>query len=204
MSRHKEVKPALLAVLATCSMALLSQRAEAQARWFGSATCEVTTTANDYSDTQTHRWNILPLRATSQGATTSYSLIWTVTGHGQSSSNSWTYNGIGFQQLRFTVTATDKTHYHIAEGTLLCDRSGVHDKGGMTDQICEQQFTTPPIVVDTTSTKIQQSVPITINGKVGYQEPAVATHSAMCSVDFEFGLVFLQRFPEPIKKPPLP
>jgi len=35
------------------------------------------------------------------------------------------------------------------------------------------------------------------------QEPGAATHTAMCSVDIEFGVVVLQTFPGPIKKSPL-
>jgi len=204
MSRYSFIR---VLVLTTCAAVLLNQSAEAQqSRWFGSATCDVTTTAQGYSDTQTHRWHILPFPVGSRGASTYYPLIWTVTGQGSNSSDKWTYDGISFfQYLQFVVTATDPNSYHVAEGPQSCDTSGTHINGDGTDQICETQFAVgnSPIIVPKTATQIQQSETITIppNTKVGYQEPANATHTASCTMNFQFGLVLLQPFPGPPKKP---
>ncbi len=157
MSSQKLRRTASHTAVGLCLIALLSRSAEAQQRrWFGSATCDVTTTATNYSDTQRHEWHILPFRTTSGGSSTYYSLIWTVTGHGSSGSdgsnatNQWTYEGLGFQALEFFVTATDPDHLRVSEGLHVCDTSGVHPRSGGTGQICEYQFAAghPPIIVD--------------------------------------------------------
>jgi alpha-tubulin suppressor-like RCC1 family protein len=104
MSRFNLVRLASWVLLAGTAI-LLSSDGEAQVHrigWTGSVTCTITLTGMDslngmYSDTQQHKWEILPGFESRNPPRISYPYIWTVTGGGAKppESEKWVTNGRG-------------------------------------------------------------------------------------------------------------
>jgi hypothetical protein len=220
---HRLIRIATLTTVAACVTVLLGQTVQALPnRWFGHATCTVTTTYTgtisgntvDYKDTQIHDWHLLPLPFV-RDPKTQYSLVWSVSGDGhntatdskgtQVSKLTWRNDGASIGYLQFIVMLSDNM-LHITEGPQMRDNSGVHDSNNMTGNIFELQFATStmPIIAAPTTTHVSDLVSPTINGPVSYQEPAGSMHDiSNCSYDFQLGPVELQRLPPgSLVKPP--
>jgi hypothetical protein len=99
MSRHRLAWIVVLAGV-FCSSTLLTQTAQAQGVWVGSATCTAKTIGPNgpsgpygYSEQQTQKWKIVPGQVNAFAGFKQYFYNWTVTGGGANSSYTWNING---------------------------------------------------------------------------------------------------------------
>jgi len=208
MSRHHLVRIIKFAAFIGCWTALLDGNASSlpTSRWTGSASCTITTTNTGYTEQQIHTWLIVPLLVATQGGSTFYSEIWTVTGTGSGSGSNWIYNGRGYGTIEFRIDANGSLHIDRSS-TQTNDPTGIIVTPSSNKPFTWEAFewnSFPNQIIDPKSnqTHVQGMGPQTVNGSVGYQEPGGSTHTSNCSWDFNFGVVLLQPLPGPLEKPP--
>jgi hypothetical protein len=191
MSRHHLAWIAFAGMLG--SSTLLSQSAQAQGVWAGSATCTAKTSGPGYSEQQTHRWTINVGKVNSFGAFKQYSYDWTVTGGGTNSVSIWKINGGakgGFATGGFFQTYVDLSgNLHFEQvptggdlrGILVTPRSG---GASFPWNIHELELFPAPMIVSAKRAVSLYGTSKSAPTSVAFQAPFGSTTRQVCSWSF--------------------
>jgi hypothetical protein len=197
-------------------------------RWHGSVTCTVTASSpsnRDYTNQETHKWEIVPAALTIWYIYMYYGYYWTVVGSGSDTDFTWTTNGQpGWGYMQFWVPEGRGTLHMTPQLNIAryydpptpcspgdCpsgDSSGttVRSKadGKLSTAAVSELMYFPTIVAPQDSKSVQGNSSKTINGSIFFKEPSDGINNVTCSWDFQYGPRPLPAMPGSLCLPSMP
>jgi hypothetical protein len=234
---HRLMRIAILVMVAGSAIALSGPIAFGQpsktwdtSSWRGSATCTVTAYSlshRDYTNQETHKWEIIPILWSSNSLYLYYWAKWTVTGSGRNADFSWTTNGLGWVILQFGVSSTAAPGIGSGLLNIAEAENSPNDLFGTTVQsnkdgslskvpVAEWQF--PDVYAQPGAVNCERAgaavrcvlqgspnppLPPT-TGAAFVKEPSDGTNFQSCSWDFEYQPVLLKPLPGKLCLPDMP
>jgi hypothetical protein len=225
---HRLMRIAILVMVAGSAIALSGPVAFGQpplktwntSSWRGSATCTVTAYSlshRDYTNQETHKWEMSPILWGSDSLYLYYWAKWTVTGSGSNADFKWTTNGEGWVMLQFWVSSTaapgigsgllniaetEKSPNDLFGTTLESKKDGSLSKVPVAEWQFPDVYANPGVINSVRGSPNPPLLPTT--GAAFVKEPSDGTNFQSCSWDFEYQPIVLKLPPGKLCLPDMP